>query len=276
MPGRGQRMEGLLLLHTLTARWLIIGLAATGIVVFSISVLLSIRFNLELCWTSIRLAPAFALAHGIPLYSTPDKGPWVMVGYGPLYPLAYLPCVLARDPRSAVAVATVLAHFFVLGPAGLILSLLGKRQSGDQSPGPIPWLLSFLLFALISHLVRELLYVTSLVHADAPAMGCLLLACYAVLYAGRAGNLNVVRWLVGGGVAAGLSAACKVNFAAVTLALLIWVVRFFGWKRATAFLTASFLAALTVYAFAAWRDGLSPVLLNLREPGRMPWYSLDG
>jgi hypothetical protein len=72
-----------------------------------------------------------------------------------------------------------------------------------------------------------------------------------------------------------LSAACKLNFAPVIVALLIWVARFFGWKRAAAFLTASFLATLTVYAFAAWRDGLSPVLLNLREPGRMPW-GVDG
>lgn len=276
MPGRGERIEGRLALRPQIARWLILGLAAIGILVLSMSVLLSIRYNLELCWTSIRLAPAFALAHGIPLYSTPDKGPWVMVGYGPLYPFTYLPSVLARDPRTAVTAATLLAHFFVLAPAGLILSLLGKREGGGRTAGPVPWLLLLLLFASITQLVRSMLYVTTLVHADAPAIGLFLVACYAVLCAGRPGAANVRRWLLCGGVAAGFSAACKMNFAGVTVALVIWVVRFFGWKRAAEFLIASFLAVITVYALAAWRDGLSAVVLNLREPGRMPWWSGTG
>ena len=257
------------------SRSLIVALAGIGIVVFSISVWIAIARNLDFPWTSIRLAPAFALAHGIPLYSIPDRGPWVMVGYGPLYPLAYLPSVLARDPRSAVTVATLLAHLFVLAPAGLVFSLLGKRQTEDQSVRHFPWPLLLLLFALITHLVPSLVYVTAGVHADAPAIGFFLLAGYAVLRAGSAGDINQIRWLVGAGLAAGLTAACKLNFAAVAVALLIWVARFFGWKRAALFMGASLLAALTVYVLAAWRDGLSPVLLNLREPGSMPWFTVS-
>lgn len=204
----------------------------------------------------------------------PDRGPWVMVGYGPLYPLAYLPSVVARHPQSAVAVATVLAHVFVLAPAGLIFSLLGKWQSEDQSVRHVPWSVLLLLFGLITHLVPSLTYVTTGVHADAPAIGLFLLACYAVLRAQSDGDANKMRWLVGAGLAAGLSAACKLNFAALTVALLIWVARFFGWKRAAFFLSASLLAALTVYLVAVWRDGFSPVLLNLSEPGRMPWFTV--
>lgn len=251
-----------------------VGLAGIGVVVFSISVWISIARNLDFPWTSIRLAPAFALAHGAPLYSMPDRGPWVMVGYGPLYPLAYLPSVLARHPRSAVAVATLLAHLFVLAPAGLVLSLLGKGRAEDQSIPHVPWLLSLLLFALITYLVPSLTYVTTGVHADAPAIGFFLLACYAVLRADSVGDANQMRWLVGAGLAAGLAATCKLNFAALTVAFLIWVARFFGWKRAAFFLSASLLAALTVYLIVAWRDGLSPVLLNLSEPGRMPWFTV--
>jgi hypothetical protein len=256
------------------ARWLTYGLAGIGVFVFAISIWNSALRNLDFPWTSIRLAPAFALAHGIPLYSMPDKSPWVMVGYGPLYPVAYLPSVFAYHPRSAVAIATILAHFYVLAPAALIFSLLGKRVTGDNWRR-VHWLCFLLLFALVTHLAPSLAYVTAGVHADAPASGLFLLACYAILRAESAAPAYLARWLLGAGIAAGLSAACKINFAAITIGLVIWAWRFFGWKRAAFFLSASFFAVLTMYAIAAGRDGLSPVLLNLTQPGKMPWFTIS-
>ena len=249
-------------------------MAGIGLLVFAISIWNSIARNLDFPWTSIRLAPAFALAHGIPLYSMPDKPPWVMVGYGPLYPAAYLPSVLAHDPRSAVAIATILAHFYVLAPAALIFSLLGKRTTHDDAR-PVHWLFFSLLFALVTHLAPSLAYVTAGVHVDAPASGFFLLACYAILRAELAAPAGQTRWFLSAGIAAGLSAGCKSNFGAVTLALMIWAWRFFGWKRAGLLLAASFFAVLTIYAIAAWRDGFAPVLLNLTEPGKMPWFSMS-
>lgn len=245
-------------------------LAGLGIAVFAISLWNSIGRNLDFPWTSIRLAPAFALAHGYPLYSMPDKPPWVMVGYGPLYPVAYLPSVLAHDPRSAVAAATVLAHLFILVPAGLIFSLLGRRPAGDR---PVHWFFFLLFFALIAHLAPSLVYVTAGVHADAPAFGLFLLACYAVLQAGAAAETRQTRWLLAAGIATGLSVACKLNFAAGMVALLAWILRFFGWKRAVAFVFAGAAAALAVYLLAALHDGFSPVFLNLGQPAKMPWFT---
>ncbi len=256
------------------ARGLTYVLAGLGVFVLAVSIWNSIGRNLDFPWTSIRLAPAFALAHGIPLYSMPDKSPWVMVGYGPLYPAAYLPSVLAHHPRSAVAIATILAHFYVLAPAALIFSLLGKRMAGENAR-PVLWLFFLLLFALVTHLAPSLAYVTAGVHADAPASGFFLLACYALLRSEFVAPTSQTRWLLGAGIAAGLSAACKINFAAVTIGLVIWAWRFFGWKRAALFLSASFFAALTIYAMAAARDGLAPVLLNLTQPGKMPWFTIS-
>ena len=204
----------------------------------------------------------------------PDKSPWVMVGYGPLYPVAYLPSVLAHHPRSAVAIATILAHFYVLVPVGLVFSLLGKRATGDGAR-PIHWTFFLLLFALVTHLAPSLAYVTAGVHVDAPAVGFFVLACYAMLRVDLAAPEKQMRWLVGAGIAAGLSASCKINFAAVAIGLAIWTWRFSGWKRASFFSGASFLAAVAIYSLAAWRDGLSPVVLNLTQPGKMPWFTMS-
>ena len=90
-------------LRSTTAPAIDYAIAAVGLVVLGLSIWVSVARNLDFPWTSIRLAPAFALANHIPLYSMPDKPPWVMVGYGPLYPVAYLPSVLARQPTAAVA-----------------------------------------------------------------------------------------------------------------------------------------------------------------------------
>jgi hypothetical protein len=242
------------------------------LVVLGISIWIAVARNLDFPWTSIRLAPAFALVHHYPLFSLPEKAPWVMVGYGPLYPVAYLPSVLARHPTAAVTTATLLAHFYILAPVALLSSFYGKTRARESNEGSVPWTLAFILFALLTHLVPSLTYVTAGVHADAPAFGLFLLACYAVLRAdGHEGNPRT-RWLLAAGLAAGLGAACKINFAAGIIALLVWVLRFFGMKRGAFFLLAAVVAMLAIYGCAAMRDGFAAVALNLRQPTRMPWF----
>ncbi len=250
-------------------------IAAVGLVVLGLSIWISVARNLDFPWTSIRLAPAFALANHIPLYSMPDKPPWVMVGYGPLYPLAYLPSVLARQPTAAVATATLLAHFYVLAPVGLLCSLFGKWNPRESAGRSVHWTLAFVLFALVTHLAPSLTYVTTGVHADAPAFGLFLLACYAVLRNERADGNARTRWLIAAGIAAGLSATCKINLAAGAIALLLWVARFSGARRAAMFLLSAVLAAGTVYGWAVLRDGYAAVALNLAEPGAMPWFKFN-
>lgn len=247
-------------------------IAAVGLIVLGISIWISVARNLDFPWTSIRLAPAFALAHHYPLFSMPDKPPWVMVGYGPLYPVTYLPSVLARHPTGAVATATLLAHFYVLAPVALLCSFFGKVRAREAGPASVHWILAFLLFALVTHVAPSLTYVTAGVHADAPALGLFLLGCYAVLRGQNMDGKRQTRWLIAAGIAVGLGAACKINFAAGVVALLIWVMRFFGMKRAAVFLFAAVMAALAIYGVAAIRDGVAAVALNLGQPGRMPWF----
>src|SRR5688500_12859465 len=245
------------------------GIAAIGLVVLGISIWIAVARNLDFPWTSIRLAPAFALAHHYPLFSLPEKPPWVMVGYGPLYPVAYLPSVLARHPTAAVATATLLAHLYVLAPVALLCSFFGKVKRRESSEPGVHWTLAFVLFALATHLAPSLSYVTATVHADAPAFGLFLLGCYAVLRGQHADGVIQTRWLIAAGIAAGLGATCKINFAAGVVALLVWAVRFCGVKRGLVFLFAAGLTALTIYAGAGMRDGFAAVALNLGQPGQM-------
>lgn len=247
---------------------------AGAAVVFCLSVWHSFHRNLDFAWTSIRLAPAFALVQGLPLYSAPDTPPWVMVGYGPLYPVAYLPSTLARSPGMAVAVGTLLAHAYILVPVGFLLATCARRLGQEDQPSRWHWSLLLLFFALMAGVVPSLNYVTSQVHVDAPALGLFLFAALAVLRA-EADEKGGVRWVVIAGVCAGLSAACKINLAAATIGFSIWVLFRLGARRGVALALTAVLAFCATYAFAALRDGIAPVLLNMGLTAKIPWHTFQ-
>lgn len=255
-------------------KWLRYSILVAGVIVFSVSVWFSIVRNLDFPWTSIRLAPAFALVQGYPLYSAPDSPPWVMVVYGPLYPVMYLPATLAGTPGPAVAVATLLAHFYILVPVGLLCVTCARRLRQESAPFQLHWSLILFLFALVAYAVPSLNYVSTHVHVDAPALGLFLFAAYSVLRA-QPGNGNALRWVLVAGICAGLSAACKINLAVATLGFFFWIIRFHGVKRALTFLAAAILTFCVIYAGAALRDGIAALLLNLRLPGKMPWSTFN-
>ena len=247
---------------------------AAGAVVFCLSVWHSFHRNLDFAWTSIRLAPAFALVHGLPLYSGPDSPPWVMVGYGPLYPAAYLPSTLASNPGPAVAIATLLAYAYIFVPVGLLFATSAGRLKSEGAPPGWHWSVLLLFFALLAGVVPSLNYIATQVHVDAPALGLFLFAAWGILRAETAGN-GGMRWIVIAGVCAGLSAACKINLAAAAIGFSIWVLVSMSVRRALALAFAALLAFCTVYAFAVLRDGLAPVLLNLTLTAKMPWHTFQ-
>lgn len=253
-------------------KWMSFVILIAGTIIFCASVWFSVLRNLDFPWTSIRLAPAFALVQGYPLYSLPDTPPWVMVGYGPLYPVTYLPATIAGTPAPAVTIATLLAHFYILVPVGLLCAACAQRLREECGPSQLHWSVILFLFAFVAYTVPSLNYVTTHVHVDAPALGLFLFAAYGVLRA-QSDNRNIARWLLVAGACAGLSAACKINLAVATLGFFIWLVRFLGAKRALTFLATSVLTFCVIYACAGLRDGFAPLLLNLTLPGKMPWFT---
>lgn len=224
--------------------------------------------------TSIRLAPSFALTRGYPIYSLPDQPPWVTVGYGPFYPIMYLPCAVARDPVTAVTLGVILTHLYILGPVALLCGLfcrrLGAARGRALEIGVVP---ALLLFGVLMFVEGSVEYVSRHIHVDAPTFGLLLLACFAALRAdpptlSRAG----LRWTLAAGVLGALSVCCKANALGSLAALGFYILWSAGWRRAGWFALGAVVAGGIVYGLAVWQNGAAAIVHNFRTLGRFPWF----
>jgi hypothetical protein len=258
-------------------------LMLAGGLALAASIFVSIRDNLNEPWTAVRLAPSFALVRGEHLYSTPEKPPWTMVGYGPLYPVAYLPCAIATEPALAVTIGTLLAHLYVLVPLTLLATVFCKRLGQRSMEGglAITWLPLTLFLAMLTSVAPSLHATTSWVHVDAPATGLFLLACWATLTHGDAARS---RGSVAAGVLAGLALCCKINLLLSVAALAVFALWTKGWRQTALYLLCVAVTTGVVYGWAMLRDGIGPVIYNVGVTGRFPWctahqigsYTLDG
>jgi hypothetical protein len=125
-----------------------------------------------------RLAPTFAILRGYSLYYGQTDGPILTTIYGPIAPLAYLPAALARTPVFATRIATILSLLFFYVPA---LVLLGNLEPRVPSRPLIHWVRCLTLITALVSLVEPLSKSSSLVHADAPALGASALSCFFAL-----------------------------------------------------------------------------------------------
>lgn len=264
MRWHSQTLDGFL------RQWTRYVLAPCAFGLLGLSIVFSVSDNLNFPLTSIRLAPSFALAGGYPLYSLPDHAPWVMACYGPFYPLAYLLCIFAKDPVTAVSAATILAYACILVPVGLLSALYCRCVVPSPNGARLSWVPIFLLFGLLAISVPSLAYVTTRVH-DGPALGLFLMGCYFVLRAEHASRRFSGHLTALAGVFAGLSASCKFTLLAGVLSLALFVLWSLGWKRAAGFALSATLIVGMIYGWIIVRDGLPAVLLNFQVLGRFPW-----
>lgn len=235
----------------------------------------AVSANLESVWTSIRLAPAFALLQGVPLNSTPNTAPWVMVGYGPLYPFAYLPATLGSSPVSAVWIGSVLALSFILIPVALISQMVSRSEAAGALNLPWQHITFTLLFSMIAFLNPSLHYVIQNIHVDAPGLGLMLMAAYFMLQSLFKGDSNNCRHCALSGIASGMSLCCKLNILPSVFALAIFAFLFLPKRNVVLFAVCVVASVGCIYGVSAWINGFDAILLNIKVLGRFPWSKVN-
>ena len=130
-------------------------------------------------WSAARLVAAMAVANNLEIYYPAGRGPVIGWVYPPGSALAYLPAALVPDPGLATLAGRLLSLLYYYGPAAWLLVGGG---GGRRGPGRWPLLVAF---ALLTYRSPALLYASTEVHADAPALG---LAGLAVVLMARWGD----------------------------------------------------------------------------------------
>jgi len=210
-------------------------------------------------WNEVRLAPAFALRHGINPYPPLGGGPLSTWIYGPVGIAVNLPATFAGTAAGALHAACVINVLTLLGPLAVIFFTSAElRGRGPAVP-------AFALAVAVLLVPRPNLVLQV---ADHSAIALGLLSCW---------------WLA----RRGQPAAATLAGAAALCALAVWA------KQIAVFLVPAQLAFLVLgrnlraavhyglwvvlfgaagLALAAWAFGLANVWLNLVTiPGRLPW-----
>ncbi len=154
-------------------------------------------------WNELRLSCVAGLLEGYSLYATPESGPILGWIYPPLAALFYLPAALIASPARAVIAGSLIAASCATAPAAW---LHFRRSERERFGLPSCWI-SFAAFGISTTALLALRYSCYAVHADAPALGAVVLACGVLsqwLGAGRGGRPVPTRlggWAVWRGLA---------------------------------------------------------------------------
>lgn len=220
-------------------------------------------------WMSIRLAPAFQMARGLPIYPSPSGGPYLATLYGYVSPLFYTPLAWISDADWAVSAAGIWTVLWVVGAGFWILrrDLKARTQRGELRPREQWFLLA--LMVLSTWAISSLRYSLWEVHADAPAHLCVLLACLALL---RFQETSKTVWLVLAGVACGTAPWAKQLIVFPLLGAAIWLWRVRGVKAVLGFGSVALMAGLIWMGIGCLIFGRETLLFNLwTVPAAQPW-----
>ncbi|HEX8202124.1 MAG TPA: hypothetical protein VF590_16735 [Isosphaeraceae bacterium] len=225
-------------------------------------------------WNNVRLAPAFALARGLEIYSRPGRGAALSTMYGPISAVAYLPATLASSPTVALLVGCGLSLGYYFLPVVALYAIASRRgrspspswgEASATEPGDgstASFLYAFAVFGIVSLDLPSLNYSAGRVHADAPALGLAMAACGALL-AGRDGASAALAWL---------SVLTKQTMLPIVAVLPIWVLLTAGRRAFGRYLLRLALAGgLLLAATLAWFDARALAFNVLTVPGRYPW-----
>jgi hypothetical protein len=213
----------------------------------------------QLAWNEVRLAPAFALRHGISPYPPLGDGPLFTWIYGPVGLLVNLPATFATSAGGALQLASLINFLVVLGPLAVVF--FGSAELRARG-----WLTCGLALALGVLLVPAPNLVLQV--ADHAAIACGLLSCWTLSRSAR---------LLSPGLATA-AALCTLAIWSKQTAVFLFAGQFvFLWVvhgRRTALLYAAWVAGCNGLAAAAaiTAFGFDPLWLNLVTiPARLPW-----
>ena len=210
-------------------------------------------------WNDVRLAPAFALARGLPLYPAEDSGAvgtWI---YGPLPLLLWWPATWASSAAHALMTAGAINLFITVAAIGVVC-WAWPAPAGSSLTRSDRILAAAVAIALWPGAAFQYL------QADNVAVAL-----------GLVGNLLLVRansrtWQWGAAVCAVACLACKQTSVGVVAAQIVWLGITAGRAAALRHLGRCavggvVLASMMVAGFN-WND----ILLNLIVlPSRLPW-----
>jgi hypothetical protein len=189
-------------------------------------------------WSGARLLPAVGLRLGMDPYPPAETGPALAWIYPPGATIAYLPASLLPDAASAILAGRLLSLFFYYAPVAWLIFGGPGRALGSR----VNRTLLLVTFVLLTFQSRSLMYSSTEVHVDAPALG---LGALAVgLIAGSPSHHASFRyWLAL--VAAVSSVWCKQLTVVIPLILLpAWAIWKGGFRGFGKLLAAGLLVGL--------------------------------
>lgn len=213
-------------------------------------------------WNDIRLAPAFALRHGWPLYPPLGGGPLSTWIYGPVGVLVNLPATFASSAVGAVQIAGLINGLTLIGPVAVIFFTSAELRRAGRATQSLALALGILLLPYFS-------LVYQVPDHTATALGLLACWCLAKPNSPNAAQSIFAALLC---VAAIWAKQTALFLPPALVVFLLSVkargacVRFVAW---TVFLGAlSLLVAVKIFG----ADGLWLNLVAI--PGRLPWGGL--
>ena len=210
-------------------------------------------------WNEVRLAPAFALRHGLTVYAPGDGGPLSTWIYGPLTPVLNLPATFASSATSAIETAGAINALLLVAPLALVVWTVGENRARPCAIRACALSLSVLLLPPNS-LVFQV--------ADNAAVACGLLSCWCL---GRRGSSD--RQPTTAAAAWCIAAICAKQSAVFLLVAHVIYLGLFA-DRSTVLryvLRAGAFGSLAALGCCAY-FGFGPLWFNLVIiPARLPW-----
>lgn len=216
----------------------------------------------QLAWNDVRLAPAFALRHGINPYPPVGGGPLSTWIYGPVGLLVNLPATFAPTATGALQLASLINFLLVIGPLALVF--FGSPEL--RARGLLTCGLALALGTLLVPANNLVLQV-----ADHASIAFGLLSCWCLTRGARLQHRDFAT----------AAALCALTIWSKQTAVFLFAGQFiyllFAQGRGTALVYTGWVVGFNVLSAAAATVafGFDNLWLNLVAiPARLPWADI--